>query len=98
MSSSFILLRAIPSMSSANLADKINFLQTWILSISNIRQTVLVQPFLQLDKLQVTEIWSRISTLELVQHHHLRDAFKKKNFIWREKFLTCFTPSPPLQK
>ena len=25
----------------------------------------------------------------------LRDAFKKKNFIWREKFLTCFTPSPP---
>ena len=52
MSSSFILLRAIPSMSSANLADKINFLQTWILSISNIRQTVLVQPFLQLDKLE----------------------------------------------
>ena len=56
---------------SSNLADKINFLQTWILSISNIRQAVLVQPFLQLDKLQVTEIWSRISTLELVQHHHL---------------------------
>ena len=27
--------------------------------------------------------------------HFLRDAFKKKNFIWREKFLTCFTPSPP---
>ena len=25
----------------------------------------------------------------------VRDAFKKKNFIWREKFLTCFTPSPP---
>ena len=31
-----------------------------------------------------------IITMEL-----LRDAFKKKNFIWREKFLTCFTPSPP---
>ena len=33
----------------------------------------------------------------LQKKKHIRDAFKKKNFIWREKFLTCFTPSP-LQK
>ena len=72
-----------------------NFIQLWNCSKQNTTVIMLLYFLTYSVYLATSESEDILFDNQQNISHFLRDAFKKKNFIWREKFLTCLPPPPP---